>query len=174
MRSFYEAADESTRCLALLRLIVDRAQPRPQTMLAQARGDFSTATDLADALVREAGMSFRDAHHVVGAVVRSALDQGITADRIDTALIDAACHEELGRPAGLSAATVADCLDPVRNVASRKILGGPAHARVVESVERQTRIRARLLDETQAYRRRLADAAETLTRQTRELAAAGH
>lgn len=174
MRNFYEAVDESKRCLALLRLIVDRAQPRPATMLAQARGNFSTATDLADALVREAGMSFRDAHHVVGAVVRSALDQGIAADRIDVALIDAACREELGRPAGLSAATVVDCLDPVRNVASRKILGGPAHARVIESVERQTRTRARLLDETQAYRRRLADAAATLSRQTRELAAAGH
>jgi len=173
MRSFYEAADESTRCLALLRLIVDRAQPRPQTMLTQARGNFSTATDLADALVREAGMSFRDAHHVVGAVVRSALDQGITADRIDTALIDAACHEELGRPAGLSAATVADCLDPRRNVASRKILGGPAHERVIESIERQAGMRARLLDETQTCRRRIADAATTLTQQTRELAAAG-
>jgi argininosuccinate lyase len=41
-------------------------------MLERARNDFCTATDLADALVRERGLSFREAHHVVGAVVRAA------------------------------------------------------------------------------------------------------
>ncbi|OZI31598.1 argininosuccinate lyase [Bordetella genomosp. 10] len=174
MRSFYEAVDEAKRCLALFRLIVDRAQPRRDAMLFQARTNFSTATDLADALVREAGMSFRDAHHVVGAVVRRALDAGIPADRIDAALIDAAAMEELGRPAGLEAGTVADCLDPARNVAARKVMGGPAHARVLESVERQEQARIRLLEEVSVLRRRLADADETLKRQTRELAAAGH
>ncbi|MFC4278877.1 argininosuccinate lyase [Achromobacter aloeverae] len=171
MRSFYEALDESQRCLALLRLIVDQARPRTENMLRQARANFSTATDLADALVREAGMSFRDAHHVVGGVVRRALDAGIQADLIDTALIDAASEEELGRPAGLTAATVADCLDPARNVASRKVLGGPAHPRVLESVQRQEQARDRILEETRRYRSRLSDAARTLKRQTQELAA---
>src|SRR5690606_9630620 len=77
MRSFYEAAEESRRCLALFRLVLESVEPKPDAMARHARRNFSTATDLADALVREADLSFRDAHHIVGAVVRDALDHQV-------------------------------------------------------------------------------------------------
>ena len=43
-------------------------------MMRAAEGNFSTVTDLADALVRNHGFSFRVAHQVVGALVREALE----------------------------------------------------------------------------------------------------
>ncbi len=49
-------------------------------MAADAGKGFSTATDLADWLVRVLGMPFRDAHHVTGAVVKMAEDKGLGLD----------------------------------------------------------------------------------------------
>jgi argininosuccinate lyase len=49
---------------------------RPERMLQAAEAGFATATDLADWLVREAGVPFREAHHIVGSAVRLAEQQG--------------------------------------------------------------------------------------------------
>ena len=46
-------------------------------MRAAAGGGYSTATDLADWLVRELKMPFRDAHHVTGRIVAAAEAQGV-------------------------------------------------------------------------------------------------
>ena len=48
-------------------------------MRAAAGGGFSTATDLADWLVRALGLPFRDAHHVTGRIVAAAEAQGVAA-----------------------------------------------------------------------------------------------
>jgi argininosuccinate lyase len=46
-------------------------------MAAAAGAGFSTATDLADWLVRELNMPFRDAHHVTGSAVKAAETKGV-------------------------------------------------------------------------------------------------
>ena len=46
--------------------MVEDMQPQEKAMLAAAGGGYSTATDLADWLVRVLKMPFRDAHHVTG------------------------------------------------------------------------------------------------------------
>ena len=50
-------------------------------MKAAAGSGYSTATDLADWLVREAGLPFRDAHHVTGRAVALAEQQGLRSCR---------------------------------------------------------------------------------------------
>lgn len=126
MRSFWESADECIRCLTLFRLVLDAAEPVEQTMLRKARTDFSTATDLADALVRESGLSFREAHHVVGAVVRQAIDADLAADEITAEMVNAAASQQTGRDIRLDAASVQRCLDPLASVQARSAHGGPA------------------------------------------------
>ena len=54
----------------MLRIVVSAAEPRPARMLELVRANYSTATDLADALVSSGTLPFREAHHVVGAAVR--------------------------------------------------------------------------------------------------------
>src|SRR3546814_14754793 len=49
----------------------------PERMRVAAAGGFSTATDLADWLVREAGVPFREAHHITGRAVKAAEDAGV-------------------------------------------------------------------------------------------------
>ena len=55
-------------------------------MAAAAGAGFSTATDLADWLVRELDLPFRDAHHITGAVVKGRRQLGV--DLADLSLED--------------------------------------------------------------------------------------
>ena len=137
MRGFWEAMDEALRCVDLLRLVLEHATPQPGTMLQRARRDFSSATDLADMLVRDAGMSFREAHHVVGAVVREALDRHLPACEIDSAMVDRAALAHTGRALRLDSQAVSRCLDPEHGVAARLAAGGPAPSLVAAQVEAQ-------------------------------------
>ena len=56
--------------------MLETASFNTDTMLSAAEDGFTTATALADWLVMELGMPFRDAHHVTGAIVKMAEDKG--------------------------------------------------------------------------------------------------
>ncbi|MDO9490262.1 MAG: argininosuccinate lyase, partial [Sphingomonadaceae bacterium] len=56
---------------------------------AAAAGGFSTATDLADWLVRIAGVPFREAHHITGRAVKAAEDAGTGLDALPIATLTA-------------------------------------------------------------------------------------
>lgn len=122
---FWGAADDCLTCLKLLHLVIRTASPRRETMLRRARENFSSATDLADTIVMKSGLSFRQAHHIVGAVVREALDQNLTADLISLAMVQRACIEQIGKEITLSEEDVRSSLDPRVGVARRRD-GGPA------------------------------------------------
>ena len=157
-------------CLKLAAVMVDAARPSKAAMLRLAERNFSTATELADALVRECGLAFRDAHHVVGGVVRMAMDRGLAANEITVAMIDQAGREVIGRELGLEAATVASCLDPTLAVAARRTVGGPSpnEVRRLVGVLGEALAAART---TQSERRgRLAAAEQRLHAAVRELA----
>jgi len=68
----FDAADTLSLSLAAMSGMLSGATFDKQRMMADAGSGFSTATDLADWLVRVAGMPFRDAHEVTGALVKMA------------------------------------------------------------------------------------------------------
>ena len=121
---------EAGRAVALATIAARTAEPDAPLLEERARRNYSTATDLADALVREGDMDFRTAHHVAGAVVRMLMDRGLGAHQASLALLDEAAREVAGRPAGISEATLARALDPRQAVASRTQPGGTAPAEV--------------------------------------------
>lgn len=135
-RGFWEAAEESLRCLKLLDLVLRTATPNAELGVKRAGEDFSTATGLADLIVREADLSFREAHHVVGGAVRMAMDAGLPAHRIDTAMVDVCAMEQLGHTLNLPEQKVRDCLDPTANVQGRSSAGGPSLASLQPSLIR--------------------------------------
>ena len=101
---------------------------------ARAEGNFSTVTELADVIVREKGLSFREAHGVVGAAVSELYDRGGRTPDLSVALLDRIAQERLGHPLGLSEASLRRALSPAENVAVRCITGGPAPDEVLRSV----------------------------------------
>jgi argininosuccinate lyase len=72
----FDAAESLTLCLAAMAGMVRDMQPDAARLKAAAGAGFSTATDLADWLVRELRMPFRDAHHVTGRLVAVAEARG--------------------------------------------------------------------------------------------------
>ncbi|MBK5927394.1 argininosuccinate lyase [Rhodobaculum claviforme] len=118
----FDAADTLLLCLAAMEgMVRDMTANRPALEAAAAAG-FSTATDLADWLVRVADLPFRDAHHVTGALVARAEAKG--CDLPDLSLAEMQAEH----PAITEA--VFEVLGVHNSVASRTSFGGTAPAQV--------------------------------------------
>jgi len=78
----FEAHDLLGLSIAAMTGMVDSATFRLERMRAAAEAGFSTATDLADWLVREGGIPFREAHHITGRAVAKAEADGIRLDQL--------------------------------------------------------------------------------------------
>ncbi|MGR3479838.1 argininosuccinate lyase [Salipiger marinus] len=124
----FDAADNLMLALAAMEgMVRDMAANVPSLERAAASG-FSTATDLADWLVRDTGLPFRDAHHVTGALVALAEKKG--CDLPDLTLDEMkSVHEPITE-------AVFGVLGVHNSVASRTSFGGTAPARVREQVAR--------------------------------------
>jgi len=72
----FEAADTLSLCIAAMTGMMSEVTVNVETLKKAAGHGFSTATDIADWLVRVLNMPFRDAHHVTGALVKMAEDKG--------------------------------------------------------------------------------------------------
>ncbi len=118
----FAAFDALSLALAAMAGMVDDLQPDAARMAAAAGAGFSTATDLADWLVREADLPFREAHHVTGRAVRLAEDRGVGLADLPLADLQA-LHP------GVTDA-VYEVLTPERSAASRTSYGGTAPAEV--------------------------------------------
>jgi argininosuccinate lyase len=106
---------------ALRRLEFDRE------LLARRAGEhWAQATDLADALVRDCGLSFRQAHHVVGRLVGDCLAEGLRPVDVNVERFVHAAEQTLGRPVMLSEAALQAALDPWHSIQVRTLLGGPS------------------------------------------------
>jgi argininosuccinate lyase len=114
----FEAHDLLTLSIAAMTGMMSSITFRPERMLQAAEAGFSTATDLADWLVREAGVPFREAHHIVGSAVKLAEQQGKA--------LDALSLEQLQAIDGRIDARVFGVLSVGASVASRMSHGGTA------------------------------------------------
>jgi argininosuccinate lyase len=70
------------------RRMIETIEFVPERMRAAAEQGFSTATDLADWLVREAGVPFREAHHITGTAVKAAEDRGCGLDQLPLEVLE--------------------------------------------------------------------------------------
>ncbi len=78
----FEAHDLLGLSIAAMTGMVESATFRTDRMRGLAESGYSTATDLADWLVRDAGLPFREAHHVTGRAVKLAEDRGCRLDQL--------------------------------------------------------------------------------------------
>ncbi|MCH9764872.1 MAG: argininosuccinate lyase [Alphaproteobacteria bacterium] len=125
--AFDALAHLHTALLAMTGMVGD-LKPVPEAMKAAAGSGYSTATDLADWLVRELKLPFRDAHYITGQIVKMAEDQAI-------ALEDLALSDMQKAEAGITKA-VYSVLSVENSVKSRKSFGGTAPQNVRKMAKR--------------------------------------
>jgi argininosuccinate lyase len=127
---FYDAVETARASLAVLPGLVATLEFDTARMRAAAGDAALGATDLAEELVRR-GLAFREAHEIVGRLVRAAEEKQLSLRELgpgDLAAVDARLD-----------ASVLRALDPEQAVAARTVPGGPAPAAVEREIARLER-----------------------------------
>jgi len=124
----FDALHSLSLCIEAMNGMVKDMTPDLERMRKAAGAGYSTATDLADWLVRKLDMPFRDAHHVTGRIVALAAQRGVGLEDLELAEMQAV-EPRIG-------AEVFDVLGVENSVASRTSFGGTAPTNVANQAER--------------------------------------
>ena len=122
----FEAYDLLALSLAAMTGMIETIEFRTERMRSLAESGFATATDLADWLVRAAGVPFREAHHITGRVVKHAEAQGCSLDALPLDALQAVDPR--------ITADVYSVLSVDASVASRTSYGGTAPTEVRQRI----------------------------------------
>lgn len=117
----FDAFDTVDASLAVLAGSIATARFQEKRMREALQEGFLDATEMADYLVTR-GVSFRQAHHIVGRLVRQALERGKSLSELSL--------EELQTEHVAFSQDVYRALDPETAVERRALVGGPARAKV--------------------------------------------
>jgi argininosuccinate lyase len=124
----FQCFDDLGLALAAMTGMIGDLSVNRNKLKAAAGGGFSTATDLADWLVRKLSMPFREAHHVTGALVATAEDKGAALHELSLA--------DMQRVEPRITRDVFSVLSVDASVASRTSFGGTAPANVKREAEK--------------------------------------
>jgi argininosuccinate lyase len=122
----FDAADTLELVLAAMMGMIQDLEPVPERMAAVAGAGYSTATDLADWLVRSLNIPFRDAHHITGRIVSEAENRGTQLEDLPLEVLQAVeprIHKG-----------IYDVLSVENSVRSRTSFGGTSPVRVAEQI----------------------------------------
>jgi argininosuccinate lyase len=123
-----DAIDALALSIAAMTGMVRDMEPDVARMRQAAGEGFSTATDLADWLVRELKLPFREAHHITGRIVAKAAEANVALERLPLPVM-----QEI-EPRITKA--VYDVLSADKSVASRTVFGGTAPKNVRAQAKR--------------------------------------
>ncbi len=124
--ALFDGMDTTAACLDIMNAVIGTLRVDAARMAEAAQGGFSTATDLADYLVRK-GLPFREAHTVVGNIVRLCLERGCGLADLTLA--------EYQKVSDRIAADVFDAIAVEGSLAARDLPGGTAPAQVEAAIQ---------------------------------------
>lgn len=122
----FDAIDVVGPAVELTRMMLETAKFNQEAMAAALAGDFSNATDLADFLVLK-GQTFRDAHHVIGRIVRHCIAKNMALEAISLS--------ELKTFSPLFDADALKLLPHLAVMQARTSMGGTAAKAVLAQIE---------------------------------------
>lgn len=123
----FDACDTIKATLNILAEMLGGIKFRKERMEAGAGAAFSTATDIAEYLVRQ-GLPFRKAHEITGKIVRYAIDKGKTLTELTA--------EEYSSHSPLIRKDIYGFIDPVSSVKAKKSFGGTSPEAVKDQIAR--------------------------------------
>ncbi|MGH2551925.1 MAG: argininosuccinate lyase [Thermomicrobiales bacterium] len=120
--------DAATAVLELLDATLETAEFDVELLASRVGDGFTTATALADGLVREYGLPFRTAHHITAKVVHPLIADGSTA--MTSGSVERMALEVTGDALSIPDDWLTRQLDPREFVAARTVPGGPSRPAV--------------------------------------------
>ena len=127
----FEGLDSVRYCARLMLCQMQKAHFRKDRMLQSIVGDASNATDLADYLAKQ-GLPFREAHEVVGRIVRFCLEQKVFIENLTLA--------QLKEFSLLFEAEALEVVKPINVVRARTSEGGTAPSAVLVQIQKALNI----------------------------------
>ena len=104
-------------------------------MLADARRNFCTVTELANYLVRYDHIAFREAHEIIATMVGNLCDRSQTGLDIHRESINEVMKKEFNQETSLTEELIQEALDPMRIAQAKKCLGGTAREEVLRQLD---------------------------------------
>ena len=142
--------------------VIDTLKVNESHLRARADSGFTTVTELADTLVRDGGLPFRQAHSIVSALVSFAVDSRLAPSQLTVDMLKQVAAEHAGLALEISAEAFKRALDPQAFVDARVLPGGASPSATADVLSAQ---------KTSIYsdRRWLESARESLARADAEL-----
>lgn len=166
----WRALDDAIASATVVAGMVGTAKLRPAAISESMKGDFSTATSLANYLVSEKGLSFREAHAVVGELVTLAIAQGRALEQV-AAREMVRVSSRVGRSVSIDQATAARVLEPTNVLASITTVGGANPGAIPASLNRRSALLRRTTKKSALKKGALVRSDAWLRRRTSKLAA---
>ncbi len=135
----FGSLETAKEILQLYAAVIDTLEVNVDHLRERAAAGFTTVTELADTLVRECGLPFRQAHSVVAALVNYANEEKLAPDDLSLEMLNRVASERLGRELALSDEAFKRALDPQAFVDGRDLPGGAAPSATAEVLKQQRR-----------------------------------
>jgi argininosuccinate lyase len=126
----FDALDTLKASLKIFAPMIEKMKLRPEKMEKAAGAGYSTATDLADYLVRK-GLPFRQCHHIVGSAVAYAIEKGVDLSELSL--------DEFSRFTDVITEDIYQYITVRASVNSRTATGGTAESSVKEQIKAATK-----------------------------------
>jgi len=143
-----DSVTELLESLHITDRVVDTLKVNAKRMEENLGSAYITATELADVMVREAGIPFRAAHQIVGSLVRKAIEEGLKLSEVPLEMIKQITVDIRGTELDLTEESLRAATDPRTNVERRNSIGGPAPI----EVERMTEDRLKKVENAEKRR----------------------
>jgi argininosuccinate lyase len=122
----YDCIKYTLRILEVMKNVFGTLRVNKEILFERSHENFITATELADTLVREKNLSFRESHHIAREIVKYLIENNMNSDEISEKIIMDISQKVLSHSIELEQSTIKTALDPVNFVEIRDIIGGPS------------------------------------------------
>jgi argininosuccinate lyase len=120
----WRATDDALASATLMAEVLSSLKLNPDRLLLSVRGDMSTATELANHLVKEHGVPFRQAHAIVGEIVRKSVERGSTLEETVLKEMPAVSARVTGRALKVDKDQLRNVLDALKTLELTRTAGG--------------------------------------------------
>ncbi len=168
----WRCLDTTLTSLEVMTGIVSSLTVNGEKMRERVEGSFVVGVELAEVMVAEAGLSFREAYKVVAYLVRSAVAEGKTLSDLTPADVGEASLKELGREVLVDEGLIEKATDPEACLMRRKSIGSPHPSQARAMLGKRREQLANYINELQEREGKAAEAMARLHKSVEDYASA--